>query len=122
METPKPSPKPQPSEVSSDCSPEVATTSSKRSETAMTNTKHTTPQIPVKDIYSVRDAAILLGTTEDRVRELASREVDPLPFRCFPDRMRGMFILRSEFAAWVKAHTMPVCQRKRGAARDDSKR
>lgn len=88
----------------------------------MMNTKHTTPQIPVKDIYSVRDAAILLGTTEDRVRELASREIDPLPFRCFPDRMRGMFILRSEFAAWVKAHTMPVCQRKRGAARDDSKR
>ena len=35
----------------------------------MTNTKHTTPQIPVKDIYSVRDAAILLGTTKDRVRE-----------------------------------------------------
>lgn len=122
METPKPSPKPRPSEISSASSPEEATTSSKRSETAMTNTKHTTPQIPVKDIYSVRDAAILLGTTEDRVRELASREVDPLPFRCFPDRMRGMFILRSEFAAWVKAHTMPVCQRKRGAARDDSKR
>ena len=88
----------------------------------MTNTKHTTPQIPVKDIYSVRDAAILLGTTEDRVRELANRADDPLPFRCFPDRARGMFILRSEFAAWVKAHTMPVCQRKRRGAPNESKR
>lgn len=88
----------------------------------MTNTKHTTPQIPVKDIYSVRDAAILLGTTEDRIRELAARKEDPLPFRRLPDRTRGMFILRTEFAAWVVKNTVPVSIRKRGAGSDEAKR
>ena len=37
-------------------------TSSRRSETAMTNNKHATPQIPMKDFYTVQDVAILLGT------------------------------------------------------------
>lgn len=37
-------------------------TSSRRSETAMTNNKHATPQISMKDFYTVQDVAILLGT------------------------------------------------------------
>ena len=78
----------------------------------MTNTKHTTPQVPIKDIYTVRDAAILLCTTEERVRELATREEDPLPFRCFPDRSRGMFILRIEFSKWVLRNTISAKDRR----------
>lgn len=97
---------------SSQCSEASEPTSKQRSETAMTNTKHTTPQVPIKDIYTVRDAAILLCTTEERVRELAAREEDPLPFRCFSDRSRGMFILRFEFADWVKRNTIPARNRR----------
>lgn len=98
--------------ASSRCSEGNETSSTRRSETAMTNTKHTTPQIPIKDIYSVRDAAILLCTTEERVRELATREHDPLPFRCFSDRSRGMFVLRGEFADWIVRNTTLVNLRK----------
>ena len=87
----------------------------------MTNAKHTTPQIPVKDIYSVRDAAILLCTTEERVRELATREEDPLPFRCFSDRSRGMFVLRSEFSEWLMRNTIPANLRKLKGRKNDKR-
>ena len=97
---------------SSQCSEASKPTSKQRSETAMTNTKHTTPQVPIKDIYTVRDAAILLCTTEERVRELATREEDPLPFRCFPERSRGMFILRIEFSKWVLRNTISATDRR----------
>lgn len=49
----------------SDSPQEVPTASKKRSETAITNNKHTTPQVPMKDYYSVQDVAALLGTRED---------------------------------------------------------
>lgn len=87
-------------------------TSNRRSETAMTNNKHTTPQIPMKDFYTVQDVAILLGTGVNRVRELANRKVDPLPFRCFAGIARGMFINRIDLADWVKRNTTLVSERK----------
>ncbi len=66
------------------------------------------PHIPQKDYYTVQDVATLLMTSEGKVPELARRKTDPLPFRCFENSHRGMFISRSELAAWVKKNTMLV--------------
>ncbi|MDO4499169.1 MAG: hypothetical protein Q4B51_06060 [Coriobacteriaceae bacterium] len=47
----------------------------------MANSKYTTPQVPMKDYYSVQDVAALLGTSQDRIGEYANRPIDPMPFR-----------------------------------------
>lgn len=68
-------------QTSSGSPQEVPTASKKRSETAMANSKYTTPQVPMKDYYSVQDVAALLGTSQDRIGEYANRPIDPMPFR-----------------------------------------
>ena len=44
----------------------IAGEPTRRSETAMANSKHATPQIPMKDFYTVQDVAILLGAGVNR--------------------------------------------------------
>lgn len=73
---------------------------------AMTRAECDRPHIPQKDFYTVQDVATLLMTSEGKVRELSRRKADPLPFRCFENSRRGMFISRSELAAWVKRNTV----------------
>lgn len=109
-------------QTASDCSQKDETASTKRSETAMTNTKHTTPQIPIKDFYTVDDVAILLCTGKDRISELANREHDPLPFRCFSSISRGMFIYRPDLAEWVMRNTDLARFRKLKGASNDARR
>ena len=75
---------------------------------AMARAEYDRPHIPQKDFYTVQDVATLLMTSEGKVRELSRRKADPLPFRCFENSRRGMFIRRSELAAWVKRNTMLV--------------
>ena len=67
------------------------------------------PHIPQKDYYTVQDVATLLMTSEGKVPELARRKTDPLPFRCFENSHRGMFISRSELATWVKKTRCSSC-------------
>lgn len=66
------------------------------------------PHIPQKDFYTVKDVATLLLTNEGKIRSLAKRTDDPLPFRCFESPKRGMFISRPELAGWVKRNTILV--------------
>ena len=67
----------------------------------MTAAKHIKPQVPLKDFYTIQDVAALIQVSENAVRDLAYREIDPLPFRRLFNRMRGMFISRRELAEWV---------------------
>ena len=66
------------------------------------------PHVPQKDFYTVKDVATLLLTSEGKVRSLARRRNDPLPFRCFENSKRGMFISRPELAGRVKRNTILV--------------
>lgn len=108
-------------QASSDSPQEVPTASKKRSETAMTNNKHTTPQVPMKDYYSVQDVAALLGTSQDRIREYANRPIDPMPFRLLPGLTRGMFINRQDLADWVWSNTVLACKIKGKGPRDEGR-
>lgn len=70
--------------------------------------KQVKPHVPLKDFYSVEDVSALLGIGENLVRELASRKEDPLPFRRLNGKVRGMFISRAEFRAWVMENSFLV--------------
>ena len=67
----------------------------------MTAAKQTKPQVPLKDFYTIQDVAALIQVSENAVRDLAYRELDPLPFRRLFTRMRGIFIARKELVEWV---------------------
>ncbi|WP_277070795.1 helix-turn-helix domain-containing protein [Slackia exigua] len=67
----------------------------------MTAAKQTKPWVPLKDFYTIQDVAALIQVSENAVRDLAYREIDPLPFRRLFNRMRGMFISCRELAEWV---------------------
>lgn len=67
----------------------------------MTTAKQTKPHVPLKDYYTVEDVSVLLGIGENMVRDLASRDEDPLPFRKLNGKARGMFISRSDLGKWV---------------------
>ena len=72
----------------------------------MTTNRNTSPQIPIKDIYSMDDVRAMLHVSERRIREFISRLDDPLPFRCLQDSKRGMFIECCEFREWVMRNTV----------------
>lgn len=74
----------------------------------MTATNQDKPHVPLKDYYTVEDVGILLSIGENMVRELASRNEDPLPFRRLNGKVRGMFIGRSDLARWVQANSFLV--------------
>lgn len=46
--------------------------------------------------------------------ELAAREEDPLPVRYLPGKVRGGFVLRSEFEEWIRRNAPQY--RERGKA------
>ena len=117
----EPHPAAETEQAPSDSPQEVPTASKKRSETAMTNNKRTTPQVPMKDYYTVQDVAALLGTSQDRIREYASRPVDPMPFRLLPGLTRGMFINRMDLADWVWKNTVLAYKAKAKGPEDDSR-
>lgn len=74
----------------------------------MTTPQQCKPHVPLKDYYTVEDVAILLGIGENLVRELATREANPLPFRRLRGKSRGMFISRQDLAMWVKDNSSLV--------------
>ena len=79
----------------------------------MTAAKQTKPQVPLKDFYTIQDVAALIQVNENAVRDLAYRELDPLPFRRLFTRMRGMFIARRELAEWVDRNSRLVSEVRR---------
>nr|WP_314783855.1 hypothetical protein [Olsenella uli] len=43
----------------------------------MAAAKQTKPQVPLKDFYTIQDVAALIQVSENAVRDLAYRELDP---------------------------------------------
>lgn len=64
--------------------------------------------VPIKDYYTVEEVAHMLHVHVTRVRALAVRSDDPMPFRRFPGQLRGAFINRDDLIAWIDAHTVLV--------------
>lgn len=79
----------------------------------MTAAKQTKPQVPLKDFYTTQDVAALIQVSENAVRDLAYKELDPLPFRRLFTRMRGMFIARRELVEWVDRNSRLVSEVRR---------
>lgn len=79
----------------------------------MTAAKQAKLQVPLKDFYTTQDVAALIQVSENAVRDLAYRELDPLPFRRLFTRMRGMFIARRELAEWVDRNSRLVSEVRR---------
>lgn len=79
----------------------------------MTAAKQTKPQVPLKDFYNTQDVAALIQVSENAVRDLAYKELDPLPFRRLFTRMRGMFIARRELVEWVDRNSRLVSEVRR---------
>lgn len=61
--------------------------------------------IPPKEYYSLAETARLLHVHVRRIRELATRREDPLPFRRFPGQQRGAFIHREDLRTWLERNT-----------------
>ncbi|PMB91041.1 helix-turn-helix domain-containing protein [Varibaculum cambriense] len=74
----------------------------------MTTAKHIKPHVPLKDYYTVEDVSVLLGIGENMVRDLASSDEDPLPFRRLNGKARGMFIARTDLGRWVLKNSFLV--------------
>jgi len=88
----------------------------------MTQENEERRHVPLKDLYSVDDAAILLRISKNKVYEYASRSVDPLPFRRLHGTKRGMFISRHEFGEWVLNNSALVASLEAMQDDDDGKK
>lgn len=85
----------------------------------MSNPKSPKPHASVKDFYTIADVAALLCTSENRVREFASRRDDPLPLRRLRNRKRGTSITRMELQEWVTRNSVLVnCEKARAQGKD----
>ena len=59
-----------------------------------------------KEYYTIREVARLLGVDVKRIRSLASRPDDPMPFRCFKGQRRNGFIYREDLISWIEENTV----------------
>lgn len=63
-------------------------------------------QVCVEEYYSMAETARLLHVHVRRIRELAARRDDPIPFRCFPGQQRGGFVHHDDLRDWIERNTV----------------
>ena len=64
-------------------------------------------RVDESELYTMEQVARILHVRESRVRELARREVDPMPF-VVVDGCGVPLILRRRLIEWVEAHSSPL--------------
>ena len=62
----------------------------------------TDPYMPIKDIYTPNEAAVLLRMSRGKLFQLAKRSDDPLPLRRLDSCQRGTLVFRDELLSWAK--------------------
>jgi hypothetical protein len=60
-----------------------------------------------QDYLTIADVGKLMHVKVTTVRELALRDVDPIPFRIFEDQRRNPLVHADEFKLWWDRNTVP---------------
>lgn len=55
-----------------------------------------------KDVYTVAEAAAVIGVSEKFLYKLSKVGDEPFPVRMLPGRVRGGIVLRDEMLEWLK--------------------
>ncbi len=55
-----------------------------------------------KDVYTVAEAAAVIGVSDKLLYRLSRSEDGPFPVRMLPGRVRGGIVLRDEMLEWLK--------------------
>lgn len=58
--------------------------------------------VSFKDVYTVAEAAGVIGVSEKFLYKLSKCDVEPFPVRMLPGRVRGGIVLRDEMLDWLK--------------------
>ena len=62
---------------------------------------------PIKDIYTVEEAATLMHVNVSSVYRMAKEGTDPFPIRRMESKKRGGIVMRDEMRQWIERN-IPV--------------